>query len=136
SGFEGLEQEPVDGLQVPATWHWSCAVHVAGFVPVHVPFWHVSVCVQASASLQAVPSSFAGFEQRPVAWSHVPATWHWSSAVHVTGVAPLHAPPWHVSVCVQASPSLHALPSGFAGSEQTPVAGLQVPATWHWSCAV
>src|SRR5690349_23038176 len=44
---------------------------------------------------------------------------------------PLHVPPWHVSVCVQASPSVQALPSGFAGFEQMPVAGLHVPATWR-----
>jgi hypothetical protein len=87
--------------------------------------------VQASPSLQALPSGWVGFEQTPVAGLHVPATWHWSGVGHVTGFAPVHAPPWHVSVCVQASPSLQALPSGFAGFEQMPVAGLQVPATWH-----
>jgi len=44
----------------------------------------VSVCVQAFPSLQVVPSGLFGFEQTPVAWSHVPATWHWSLAVQVT----------------------------------------------------
>ena len=47
----------------------------------------------------------------------------------------MHAPPWHVSVCVHALPSLHALPSGFAGFEQVPVVGLHVPALWHCSDA-
>src|SRR2546425_981769 len=41
----------------------------------------------------------------------------------------------HVSVCVQALPSLHDVPSTAFGFEQAPLAGLQVPATWHWSLA-
>ena len=41
----------------------------------------------------------------------------------------MHVPAWHVSLGVQASPSLHALPSDFAGFEQAPVAGLHVPAS-------
>jgi hypothetical protein len=72
-------------------------------------------------SLQLVPSAFAGFEQVPVAVSQVPATWHWSEAVHTTGFPPTHVPAWLVSVCVQALPSLHAAPFGLAGSEQVPV---------------
>jgi len=44
------------------------------------------------------------------------------------GFAPLQAPAWQVSLCVQAFPSLHAVPFGFAGFEQVPVLGLQVPA--------
>ena len=43
----------------------------------------------------------------------------------------MQAPDWHVSVCVQASPSLHAVPFAAAGFEHAPVAGLHVPATWH-----
>jgi len=49
--------------------------------------------------------------------------------VQETGFAPLHAPAWQVSVWVQASPSLHAVPFGLVGFEQTPLSGLQVPAT-------
>ena len=41
----------------------------------------------------------------------------------------MHVPPLHVSVCVHASPSVQALPSGFTGFEHTPVAGLHVPAS-------
>jgi hypothetical protein len=37
---------------------------------------------------------------------------------------------------VHAFPSLHAVPSAFAGFEQSPVCVSQVPATWHWSEAV
>jgi hypothetical protein len=39
-------------------------------------------------------------------------------------------PAWQVSVCVQALPSLHVVPSGFAdGAAHRPDAGSQVPAT-------
>ena len=79
-------------------------------------------------SLHAVPLAFAGFEHAPVAGSHVPARWHWSCAVHVTGFAPTHVPAWQVSLCVQALPSLHAVPFDFAGFEHAPVAESQVPA--------
>ncbi len=72
----GLEQAPVVGSQVPATWHWSDAVQATGFEPVQAPFWQVSVCVQALPSLQDVPLVAMGFEQAPVVGSHVPATWH------------------------------------------------------------
>ena len=96
--------------------------------PVHVPPWHVSVCVQALPSLHALPSGFAGFEHVPVAGLHVPGLWHWSGAGQTTVLPPVHVPPWQVSVCVHPFPSLHALPSGLAGFEQFPVAGLHVPA--------
>ena len=115
SGFAGLLHRPVAGLQVPTSWHWSLAVQTTGFDPVHVPLWHASVCVQALPSLHAVPFGAFGFEQVPVAESHAPATWHWPLAVHETGFAPVHVPDWHVSVCVQGLPSLHAVPFGADG---------------------
>jgi hypothetical protein len=96
----------------------------------------VSACVHAFPSSQSVPFGCAGFEQMPVAGLHVPAVWHWSDAVQTTGLAPVHVPPWQVSVCVHAFPSLHAASSGRAGFVQLPVAGLHVPAVWHWSDAV
>ncbi len=40
------------------------------------------------------------------------------------------------SPAVQGIPSLHGEPADFTGFEQAPVAGSQVPATWHWSSAV
>jgi len=48
--------------------------------------------------------------------------------VHTIGFAPVQVPDWQVSVCVQALPSLQAVPSAFAGFEQTPVVGSHVPA--------
>jgi len=83
-----------------------------------------------------VPSAFAGFEQAPVVVSHVPALWHWSDAVHVTEFEPTHTPNAHLSVCVQAFPSLQVVPSALVGFEHTPVVVLQVPALWHWSDAL
>src|SRR5205823_3003772 len=132
----GLEHRPVAVLQVPATWHWSEAVQTTGLEPVQVPLWQVSVCVQALPSLHAVPLLAFGLEHWPVAVLQVPATWHWSEAVQTTGLEPVQVPLWQVSVCVQALPSLHAVPSLALGLEHWLVAVLQVPATWHWSEAV
>ncbi len=100
-------------------------------MPAHFPAWQVSVCVQALPSSQALPSGFAGFEHEPVVGSQVPASWHESAAPQVTGFVPVQTPPWQLSVWVQALPSLQAAPSGFAVLEQRPVAGSQVPASWH-----
>jgi hypothetical protein len=49
--------------------------------------------LQASlSSLHAVPSALFGFEHAPVVGSHVPATWHSSSAVQTTGLPPVQIP--------------------------------------------
>jgi hypothetical protein len=52
-------------------------------------------------------------------------------AAQTTGFAPVQTPAWQVSAWVQALPSLQAVPSAWAGFEQTPVAGSQAPAAWH-----
>src|SRR5262249_2806186 len=126
---------PVLGLHVPATWHWSLAVHVTGLEPVHAPFWQESLCVQALPSLHAVPFDAVGLEHAPVVGLHVPATWHSSLALHVTAFEPAQTPAWHASVCVHAFPSLQFVPSAVTGFEQIPVFGSHVPATWHASLA-
>jgi hypothetical protein len=92
SGWAGVEHTPVVGEQVPATWHWSVAVHRTGFEPVQLPFWQLSDCVQALPSLQLLPLVLFGDEQVPVPGLQVPASWHWSAAVHSTGLAPEHVP--------------------------------------------
>ena len=92
-----------------------------------LPPWHASPIVQASPSVHVVPLTFAGFEHAPVDGLHVPASWHWSSAVHATGAPGTQVPVWHASPTVQASSSLQAVPLGFAGFEHAPVAGLHVP---------
>jgi hypothetical protein len=48
--FGGFEQAPVDGLQVPASWHWSDAAQTTGFAPAQAPPCHTSECVQALTS--------------------------------------------------------------------------------------
>jgi hypothetical protein len=93
----------------------------------------VSLCVQALPSLQVVPFVATGFEHTPFAGLHVPAVWHWSEAAHVTGFPPEHAPPWQVSLCVQALPSLQVVPFVAIGFEHAPVLVLHMPAVWHWS---
>jgi hypothetical protein len=106
-------------------------VQTTGFEPLQVPDWQVSVWVQASPSLQAVPFAAFGFVHTPVPGLQTPATWHWSLAVQTTGFEPLQAPDWQVSVWVHASPSLQAVPFAAFGFVHTPVPGLQTPATWH-----
>jgi hypothetical protein len=53
----------------------------------------------------------------PVAGLQTPASWHASLAVQTTGAPPAQPPAWHESPCVQALPSSHVVPSGFAGFE-------------------
>jgi hypothetical protein len=132
----GLLHWPVEGLQVPATWHWSSGLQVTGLPPVQTPVWHVSAVVQPFPSLHGVPFGLFGSLQRPVAGSQTPGLWQLSSAVHVTALVPKHTPPWHESASVHALLSLHGAPSERFGLLQVPVDGLQVPALWHWSSAV
>jgi hypothetical protein len=131
----GFEHTPVPVLQVPTSWHWSSAVHTTGFDPVQTPDMQVSVWVQALLSLQVVPSSLIGFEHTPVLGWHTPTSWHWSSAVQMTGFDPVQTPDWQVSVWVQALPSLQVVPSALFGNVQRPVPLLHVPLWWHWSGA-
>ena len=123
SAFGGFEQVPVPGSHVPAVWHWSLAVQTTGFELVHAPDWQVSVCVHPFASSQLDPFGLAGFVQAPVAGLHVPASWHGSLAVEVTGFDPVQVPAWQVSVCVQTLPSSQAVP--VSGAWTTPVCGPQ-----------
>jgi len=94
-----------------------------------LPSEQASPVVQGLPSLHVVPSVAVGFEQAPDSGSQVPATWHWSDAVQTFGFPPVQVPPSQVSDWVQASPSLQLVPSDFAGLEQRPLSGLQVPAS-------
>jgi hypothetical protein len=132
----GLVHWPVEGSHAPATWHWSEAVQVTGFDPVHAPLWQASAWVQALPSLHGVPLEAAGLVHCPVVGSHVPATWHWSKAVQATWLPALQTPAWQVSFRSHALPSLQAVPSATAGLLHCPVVGLQAPAAWHESEAV
>jgi len=90
SGASDTVHPPVLALHA-ATWQASGAVQVTGF-PLHAPAWHASPHVQRLPSSQLMPSAFGQFEHTPVPGSHVPASWHWSSAVHCTGFVPVHVP--------------------------------------------
>src|SRR2546428_657435 len=136
SGASGFEHTPVDGLQVPATWHWSLAVQVTGLLPVQTPDRQGSGWGRALRWVKVETSGGAGLLQKQVEGWQVPATWHWSLAVQATGLLPVQTPDRQESGWVQALPSLQVVPSGASGLEQAPVEGLQVPATWHWSLAV
>ncbi len=57
--FAGLEHTPVALSQVPTSWHASDALHATGLLPVHTPFWQVSVRVHESPSAQLVPLATA-----------------------------------------------------------------------------
>src|SRR5437773_2090139 len=136
SSLAGLLQTPAAGSQTPAVRHWSAPVHLPGLAPRQMPASQASVCVQALPSSHGAPSSLAGLLQTPDAGLQTPVVWHWSAAVHVTGLAPTQMPAAQASVCVQALPSSHGAPSSLAGLLQTPDAGLQAPTVWHWSAAV
>lgn len=105
----GLEHVPVLGLQVPAVWQAVGVGHVTAVPAMQVPLWQMSPVVHALLSLHVVPFALVGLEQTPVLVLQVPALWHWSLAVHVTGV-PTQVPLWQVSPVVHALLSLHAVP--------------------------
>jgi len=78
-------------------------------------------------------------QTQPLA-AQVPVLGHCASDVHavpgpviVGGLSSAtQLPDVHCDVVhALSSPSLQAVPSAFAGFEQTPLAGLQVPASWH-----
>jgi hypothetical protein len=104
--------QPPSPSHVELCWQFD-GVHTY-VVPLHAPAVHTSLIVQALPSLHAEPSGLAGLEQVPFAGLHAPTVWHWSRALQTTGVVPVHAPAWQPSVCVQALPSSHAVPSALA----------------------
>ncbi len=128
-GAGGLEHSPLVGSHAPAAWHWSLAMQTIALLPVHVPPWQASACVHALPSLHATPSGNRGFEQDPELGSQVPATWHWSLAVHRTRSEPTQRPALQASLRVHAFPSLQLVPSAAAGFEHVPVCRSHVPAT-------
>src|SRR2546430_17589219 len=74
-GFAGLEHAPVDGLHVPASWHWSWAAQATGAPGAQLPPSHASPTVQASSSVHVDPLGFAGVKHVAVGGGHVLATW-------------------------------------------------------------
>jgi hypothetical protein len=146
----GVWLTPVTGSHSSAVHGFSSSVD-AGEPATHAPDWHESATVHASSSEHAEPFGFAGFEQTPVAGLHVPASWHWSSAVQTTGVPSVQTPEaLQVSAPSQASESAQLVPvatgvwvtpatasqasvvHGFPSSVDGGVPGVQVPA-WQVS---
>jgi hypothetical protein len=87
----------------------------------------VSPSPQSRPSVQNVPSGRGGDVHWPVAGLQMPFVRHGSVEAQLTRFPPTQAPNTHESVCVQALPSLHGLPTALTGFEQAPVPALQVP---------
>src|SRR2546428_464297 len=135
-GLAGLLQAPDAGLQTPAVWHWSAAVHTTGFGPKQMPAAHGSVRVQAAPSSLGAPLSLAGVLQAPDGGLQPAAVWHLLASMIRPPSGSTHFPYATPFVSVQALASLQGVPLGLAGLLQAPDAGLQTPAVWHWSAAV
>ena len=58
--------------------------------------------------------------QTPVDELHSPATWHWSRGVQTNESVPVQTPAWHLSLRVQASPSLQLVPDKRVWSQPCP----------------
>jgi hypothetical protein len=127
SATVGFEHVPVLGLHVPAPWHWSDAAHVRA-VPAQAPLVHTSPVVHALPSLHVVPFAAVGFEHAPVLGLQVPATWHWSEAVQVTGLDPVHVPAWQAYAWKHAFGPVQAAPLLALDHDDVELDGVQ---TWH-----
>src|SRR5215471_13044331 len=111
------------------------------------PTWLLGVPSSSTAGLTAKPSvALLGIEPTPYKWQareleQVPFDglqtpgWQPSDDAQTTGLAPTHAPAWQVSLCVQALPSLQAVPLATALGTQAPVP-VSHEAVWHWSGGV
>jgi hypothetical protein len=125
---------PSDGSQSSSVHSSPSSQDLA--VAVHRPSEQTSV-VQTVPSPHDVSFGLGGSVQTPVDGLQTPASWQASSAVQVTGAAVwVHDPAWQVAIPLQKSPSSQDVSSGLAESLQTPVDGLQTPASWQASSAV
>jgi hypothetical protein len=120
--------QPAAGLQASSV-QTLPSLQLGGVLPTQVPPAQTSTVVQALPSLHAaelfvLKQPLAGLQASSV--QTLPS-------LQLGGVLPTQEPPLQTSTVVQALPSEQAVPSGLAVLEQTPVAGSQVPAEWHWS---
>jgi hypothetical protein len=92
------------------------------------------VASTSTAVLVAALYAAAPLKTQPGVWAPVKAERPAPQLPEAQGV-PVQAPPWQESAEVHALPSSQGVLFGAAGFEQSPVPGLQVPATWHWSLA-
>jgi len=90
--------------------------------------------LQVSVPLQKSPSSqealLGGFEQ-PTPAVQMSSVQTLPSPQRASFGVPAQTPPVQTSVTVQATPSSHPVPSGWAGFEHVPVSGSQAPSSWH-----
>lgn len=107
SGFGAWTQAPVEGLQLPASAQ-AVSPQATGD-PAQAPDWHTSPVVHKLPSLQADPFATGTVEQDPSAGLQTPVV-QGPAPGQAFGFCPWHTPDWHVSVCVQAFPSLHPVP--------------------------
>jgi hypothetical protein len=118
----GLEQVPVAGSQAPWAWQASAGGgQVFGFAPTQSPCWQTNAPKQAFgvAGVHAFPSWLGSGVQLPVVGSQ---TVH---GAQLTGVPGWQLPfPSHVSVPLQALPSLQEVPAA-TGVVAQPAAGSQ-----------
>jgi hypothetical protein len=132
-------QAPVAGVHVPVLQAFVRALQSTAVPVLHVSVarLHVSTPLHALPSLQSAsfahPHALLSTVQPPAASLQL-STVHAIPSLQVTA-APPQMPAVHTSPVVQALPSAHAVPVGFAGFEQSPEAGAHVPAVWHWSGA-
>lgn len=127
----GVWTQPVAGLQL-STVQALLSSQLRDVPPPQTPAVHVSPTTHMLPELHEVPSCLFAYSHCPVAWLQIPSCLQGLvGASHTTSVPPVHTPAWQVSVWVQALLSEQDVPSAFAGLEQTPVAGSQVPAVWH-----
>jgi hypothetical protein len=113
----GANAQPLGGLQVSVV-QGSLSLQTA-CAPVQVPPVHTSFAVHALPSLQG---SVLFVNTQPVAVLQVSSV-HGFRSLHTVGLVPEQVPPWHVSLAVQALPSLHVPP--FSGAWTHPVARTQ-----------
>jgi hypothetical protein len=109
--------QPVAGLQESAV-QTLLSSHTTAEAAVQTPFWHVSPAVQA---LPSVHGPGVGGLAQPLAGLHVSAV-HTLPSLQLGAAPPTQVPAAHVSLRVQALPSLHG-PG--VGANTQPVAGAQ-----------
>jgi hypothetical protein len=93
----GVKTQPPGETQVSVVQAWLSLQTVRRLPEVQMPDRQTSPLVQASGSLQAVPSGRTGLLHRPLPGSQMPTPWQLSSGLQVTGPVRPHLPAWQTS---------------------------------------
>jgi hypothetical protein len=123
--------QPAVGLQLSSV-HTLPSLQFRCGPPTHAPPAQVSPVVQAFWSLHDAVLLVC---TQPLAELQLSSV-HTLPSSQFRGAPPTHAPEAHVSCVVHAFWSSQVVPSCLFGLLHTPVPGLQVPGSWHWSLAV